>query len=62
MQRGIKTKLTLYQDSPVSASSTTFGSNMNCVAFNTDYIGTFDRDIVVQIYALYEKCKNLRSK
>lgn len=62
MQRGIKTKLTLYQDSPVTASSTTYGSNMNCVAFNADYIGMFDQDIVRQIYALYELCKTMGRK
>lgn len=62
MQRGIATKLTVYQDSPISISSTVFGANLNCIAFNADYIGRKNPDLVRELFELYEKCKKLRSK
>lgn len=60
MQREIKTKLTLYKDSPTAVSSTVFGANLNAVAFNADYIGRYDGQLVKEIYKLYERARKLR--
>jgi hypothetical protein len=62
MQREKRTKITVYEDMPTSVSSSLYGANLDCFAFNMGYIVKKDSDLALQVLALYEKCKKLRSK
>lgn len=62
MQRGKTTKITVYEDLPTSVSSSLYGANLDCFAFNVGYIIRKDPHLAKQLIHLYEKCKKLRSK
>lgn len=60
MQRD-KTKLTVYADYATAMASKSLGANINCVAFNLDFIKVKDANLMGQILALYQKAHKLRS-
>jgi len=62
MQRGIVTKISVYEDFPTSVASRAFGANIDCFAFNADYIARKSPELIQELIVLYEKCKKLRSK
>lgn len=62
MQRGKTTKITVYEDSPTSVSSSLYGANLDCFAFNVGYIASKSPTLAQELIKLYEKCKKLRSK
>lgn len=62
MQREKRTKITVYEDMPTSVSSSLYGANLDCFAFNVGYIAQRSPDLAKQLVELYEKCKKLRSK
>lgn len=62
MQRGIVTKISVYEDLPTSVSSTAYGANLDCFAFNIGYIGRRSPELAMQLVELYEKCKQLKEK
>ena len=62
MQREKRTKITVYEDMPTSVSSSLYGANLDCFAFNMGYIGRKSPDLARQLIEIYEKCKKLRSK
>lgn len=62
MQREKVTKLSVYQGSAVSSAWQSNGSNINCMAFNLDYIGVVAPELAKELIAIYNKCKKLRSK
>lgn len=62
MQRGKTTKITVYEDMPTSVSSSLYGANLDCFAFNVFYIAQRSPTLANQLIELYEKCKKLRSK
>lgn len=62
MQRGKTTKITVYDDMPTSVSSSLYGANLDCFAFNAGYIGRENPKLLKELIELYEKCKKLRSK
>lgn len=59
MQRGTTTKLTMRPEFPVSVASTLYGANMNCVAFNLDFINNVDPSLAKEIVKIFEICKRL---
>ena len=59
MQRE-RTKITVRSDYPTSVASSAFGSNINCMAFNLDYIGKLDPELAKKVTALYEQCIKLK--
>lgn len=61
MQRGKTTKITVYEDMPTSVSSSLYGANLDCFAFNVGYIAQRNPNLANQLIELYEKCKKLRS-
>lgn len=60
MQRGIVTKISVYEDFPTSVSSTAFGANLNCLAFNMGFIVDKNPDLAKQLIELYKQCKKLK--
>lgn len=62
MQRGRKTKITVYEDSPTSVSSSLYGANLDCYAFNMGYIAQASPDLARQLINIYEKCRKLRRR
>lgn len=60
MQRGIVTKLTVYEDYATSVSSRANGANLDCFAFNVGYIAKRSPSLVRELISLYNKCKELR--
>lgn len=62
MQRGIVTKISVYEDLPTSVSSTLYGANLDCFAFNVGLISKHRPDLVQKLIDLYEECKKIRSK
>ena len=62
MQRGKTTKITVYEDMPTSVSSSMYGANLDCFAFNVGYISRYSPDLVRELIVLYEKCKKLKEK
>lgn len=62
MQRGKTTKITVYEDMPTSVSSSWYGANLDCYAFNMGYIAQRSPALAKQLIEIYEKCKKLRSK
>jgi len=62
MQRGIVTKISVYEDLPTSVSSTAYSANLDCFAFNVGYIAKRNPKLVQELISLYEQCKKLRSK
>lgn len=60
MQRGIVTKISVYEDMPTSVSSTLYGANLDCFAFNVGYIQSRSPELARQLVELYNKCKKLR--
>lgn len=62
MQRERRTKITVYEDLPTSVSSSLYGANLDCFAFNIGYIVKRSPELAQQLMELYEKCKKLRSK
>jgi hypothetical protein len=62
MQRGIVTKISVYEDLPTSVSSTAYGANLDCFAFNMGFIANKSPDLARQLMVLYEKCKKLKEK
>lgn len=60
MQREKRTKITVYEDMPTSVSSSLYGANLDCIAFNVGYIARRSPDLAKQLVELYEKCKKLR--
>lgn len=62
MQRGRTTKITVYEDMPTSVSSSLYGANLDCFAFNMGYIGQRSPELAQELMRIYEKCKKLRSK
>lgn len=62
MQRGKTTKITVYEDMPTSVSSSLYGANLDCFAFNAGFIAKRSPDLVKELIVLYEKCKKLKEK
>ncbi len=62
MQRGIVTKISVYEDLPTSVSSTMYGANLDCFAFNMGLIAKHRPDLATKLIKLYEQCKKIRSK
>lgn len=62
MRRGIVTKISVYEDLPTSVASRAYGANIDCFAFNLDYIALISPELASEIIVLYDKCKKLRSK
>ena len=62
MQRGIVTKISVYEDLPTSVSSTAYGANLDCFAFNVGLIARNRPDLAQKLVELYEQCKKIRSK
>lgn len=62
MQRGKTTKITVYEDMPTSVSSSMYGANLDCFAFNMGFIVNRSPDLAQQLMVLYEKCKKLKEK
>ena len=62
MQRGKTTKIIVYEDSPTSVSSSLYGANLDCFAFNMGYIVQRDADLAMRVLKLYEKCKKLKDR
>jgi len=62
VQRGIVTKISVYEDNPTAVASRAFGANIDSIAFNLDYIGSRSPEMVQELILLFEKCKKLRSK
>lgn len=60
MQRGIVTKLTVYEDYATSVSSRSYGANLDCFAFNVGFIAKRRPDLVQELISLYNKCKELK--
>ena len=59
MQRGVVTKISVYEDTPTSVSSRAFGANLDCFAFNASYIAKRSPELIRELIELYEKCKKL---
>lgn len=59
MQRGIVTKISVYEDMPTSVSSTAFGANLDCFAFNMGYIVKRSPELARQLLTIYKQCKEL---
>ncbi len=62
MQRGIVTKISVYEDLPTSVSSRAYGANLDCFAFNVGFISNKNPDLAQRLISLYQECKKLRSK
>lgn len=62
MQRGIVTKISVYEDYPTSVSSRMYGANLDCFAFNVGYIADKSPQLAQELINIYDKCKKLRSK
>lgn len=62
MQRGKTTKITVYEDMPTSVSSSMYGANLDCFAFNVGFINKRRPDLVLELIELYKKCKKLKEK
>jgi len=62
MQRGTVTKISVYEDIPTSVSSTAYGANLDCFAFNVGFISKTRPDLAQRLIELYQECKKLRSK
>lgn len=62
MQRGRTTKITVYEDLPTSVSSSLYGANLDCFAFNVGLIARHRPDLAEKLIKLYEQCKKIRSK
>jgi len=60
MQRGIVTKITVYEDLPTSVSSRAYGANLDCFAFNVGYIAHKSPTLARELVELYNKCKKLK--
>lgn len=60
MQRGIVTKISVYEDYPTSVSSKAYGANINAFAFNMDYIAIKSKTLAQELVLLYEKCRGLK--
>jgi hypothetical protein len=60
VQRGIVTKISVYEDSPTAIASRAYGANLDSIAFNLDYIGSRSPELVQELILLFEKCKKLR--
>lgn len=62
MQRGKTTKITVYDDSPTSISSSMYGANLDCYAFNVGFIAKKSPQLALKLIELYEQCKKLKEK
>ena len=62
MQREKRTKITVRSDYPTSVATTSFGSNINCIAFNLDYIGKRDIDMVQKLKDMYEEALKVKDQ
>lgn len=60
MQRGKTTKITVYEDMPTSVSSSLYGANLDCFAFNMGFIAQHDSKLAMQVLELYQKCKMIK--